>query len=104
MISRLLVEFKDGVLLQLYERHPAFLAVIPVLALLFYAGVWLTIVFQQGMAALQEEQAAHYMEYQQTQAIRARIHESDPSQITLEPWERFCTGVLRLEKRMGWGT
>ena len=38
VISRLLVEFKDGVLLQLYERHPAFLAVIPVLALLFYAG------------------------------------------------------------------
>ena len=26
------MEFKDGVLLQLYERHPAFLAVIPVQA------------------------------------------------------------------------
>jgi len=38
VLSRLLVEFKDGILLQLYERHPAFLAVIPVLALLFYAG------------------------------------------------------------------
>ena len=77
VISRLLVEFKDGVLLQLYERHPAFLAVIPVLALLFYAGVYLTIAFQQGMAALREEQATHYMEYQQTQAIRARIHEAE---------------------------
>ena len=40
VISRLLVEFKDGVLLQLYERHPAFLAVVPVLALLFYAGAF----------------------------------------------------------------
>ncbi len=77
VISRLLVEFKDGVFLQLYERHPAFLAVIPVLALLFYAGAWLTIAFQQGMAALREEQATHYMEYQQTQAIRARIHEAE---------------------------
>ena len=77
VISRLLVEFKDGVLLQLYERHPAFLAVIPVLALLFYAGVYLTIAFQQGMGALREEQATHYMEYQQTQAIRARIHEAE---------------------------
>ncbi|WP_236757170.1 hypothetical protein [Acutalibacter muris] len=77
VISRLLVEFKDGVLLQLYERHPAFLAVIPVLALLFYAGAYLTIAFQQGMAALREEQATHYMEYQQTQAIRARIHEAE---------------------------
>ena len=77
VISRLLVEFKDGVLLQLYERHPAFLAVIPVLALLFYAGAYLTIAFQQGMAALREEQATHYMEYQQAQAIRARIHEAE---------------------------
>ncbi|MCI9374776.1 MAG: AbrB/MazE/SpoVT family DNA-binding domain-containing protein [Oscillibacter sp.] len=31
-----------------------------------------------------------------------RIREGDPSQITLEPWERFCAGVLGLEKRMGW--
>ena len=70
VISRLLIEFKDGVLLQLYERHPAFLAVIPVLALLFYAGAYLTIAFQQGMAALREEQANYFVEHQQTQAIR----------------------------------
>ena len=90
VISRLLVEFKDGVLLQLYERHPAFLAVIPVLALLFYAGVYLTIAFQQGMAALREEQATHYMEYQQTQAIRARIHEA----------EQFYTRIRGLKHEM----
>ena len=90
VISRLLVEFKDGVLLQLYERHPAFLAVIPVLALLFYAGAWLTIAFQQGMAALREEQATHCMEYQQTQAIRARIHEA----------EQFYTRIRGLKHEM----
>ena len=90
VISRLLVEFKDGVLLQLYERHPAFLAVIPVLALLFYAGAYLTITFQQGMAALREEQAAHYMEYQQSQAIRARIHEA----------EQFYTRIRGLKHEM----
>ena len=77
VISRLLIEFKDGVLLQLYERHPAFLAVVPALALLFYAGAYLTIAFQQGMEALREEQATLYAEYQQTQAIRARIHEAE---------------------------
>lgn len=33
-----------------------------------------------------------------------RIREGDPLQITLEPWERFCAGVLGLEKRMGFGT
>ena len=90
VISRLLVEFKDGVLLQLYERHPAFLAVVPVLALLFYAGAYLTIAFQQGMAALREEQATHYMEYQQTQTIRARIHEA----------EQFYTRIRGLKHEM----
>ena len=90
VISRILVEFEDGVLLQLYERHPAFLAVVPVLALLFYAGAYLTIAFQQGMAALREEQATHYMEYQQTQAIRARIHET----------EQFYTCIRGLKHEM----
>ncbi len=90
VISRILVEFKNGVLLQLYERHPTFLAVIPVLALLFYAGAYLTIAFQQGMAALREEQATHYMEYQQTQAIRARIHEA----------EQFYTRIRGLKHEM----
>ncbi len=66
VISRLLIEFKDGVLLQLYERHPAFLALIPVLALLFCAGSYLTITFQQDMAALREEQA-----------LRSRIEEME---------------------------
>lgn len=90
VISRILIEFKDGVLLQLYERHPGFLAVMPVLALLFYAGAYLTISFQQGMAALREEQATHYVEYQQTQEIRARIREA----------EQFYTRIRRLKHEM----
>ncbi|MCI8598574.1 MAG: sensor histidine kinase [Lachnospiraceae bacterium] len=90
VISRLIVEFKDGVLFQLYERHPVFLAVVPLLALLFYAGAYLTIAFQQGMAELREEQATHYVEYQQMQAIRARIHET----------ERFYTLIRQLKHEM----
>jgi len=90
VISTLLIEVKDGVLFQLYERHPALLAVVPVLALLFYAGAYVTIAFQQGMAALQEEQATHYAEYQQTQAIRARIHEA----------EQFYTRIRGLKHEM----
>jgi len=90
MISRLLFERRDGELLQLYERHPAFLAVVPVLALLFYGGAYLTITFQQGMAALQEEQAAHHAQYQQTQAIRARIHEA----------EQFYSHIRQLKHEM----
>lgn len=33
-----------------------------------------------------------------------RIREGDPSQITLEWWERFCGGMLELGRRMGFGT
>ena len=77
MIAGLLYEIKDGQLLQLYERHPAFLAVVPLLALLFYTGGYLTILFQQEMAALREEQAAAFVERQQVQAIRARIQEAE---------------------------
>ena len=79
VISRLLIEVKDGALFQLYERHPAFLAVVPVLAALFYAGAYLSVAFQQGMAALREEQAAVCAGHQQAQAIRARIHEAEQS-------------------------
>ncbi|OUO38210.1 stage V sporulation protein T [Flavonifractor sp. An306] len=32
-----------------------------------------------------------------------RIREGDPSQNTLEQWERYCTGMLRLASRGGWG-
>lgn len=32
-----------------------------------------------------------------------RIREGDPLLITLEGWERFCTAMLELEKRTGWG-
>ena len=90
IVSRLWLEFKDGVFLLLYERHPAFLAVVPVLALLFYGGAYLAVVFQQRMAALQEEQATYFMERQQTQAIRARIHEA----------EQFYTRIRQLKHEM----
>lgn len=30
-----------------------------------------------------------------------RIREGDPSQIKLERWERFCFGMMELEKRLG---
>lgn len=90
MISGLLFEIRNGELLQLYERHPAFLAAVPLLALLFYAGAYLTILFQQGMAALQEEQAAGFVERQQTRAIRARIQEA----------EQFYSRIRQLKHEM----
>lgn len=77
VISRLLIEFRDGVLLQLYERHPGFLAAVPALAALFYAGAYLTIAFRQGMAELQEEQAVLDREHRQIQSLRDRLRETE---------------------------
>ena len=31
-----------------------------------------------------------------------RIREGDPSLTMLEPWERFCGGMLELSKRLDW--
>ena len=31
-----------------------------------------------------------------------RIREGDPSQTTLETWQKFCFGMMDLAKRMGW--
>ena len=90
MIARLLFEMKDGRLLLLYERHPAFLVMVPVMAVLFYAGAYLAIAFQQGMAALREEQAVSFVERQQIQSIQARIHEA----------EQFYTRIRELKHEM----
>ncbi len=31
-----------------------------------------------------------------------RIREGDPSQMTLQPWQKFCFALLDLAKRQGW--
>lgn len=90
VISNLLVEVKDGILLELYERHPAFLAVVPAIALLFYAGSCFSISFQQSMDALREEREVLFVERQQSQAIRERINEM----------ERFYAQVRGLKHEM----
>ena len=33
-----------------------------------------------------------------------RIREGDPSLITLQQWERFCSGMMGLGRRMGLNT
>ncbi len=75
MVSSLLLEVKDGVLLQLYERHPAFLGVVPALALLFSLGSLLAISFRQSLEALLEERESSFVQRQQAAAIRDRIQE-----------------------------
>lgn len=77
IISRLFFEVKDGELLQLYDRYPIFLGLVPLLALLFYLGAFFTVMFQQGMAALQEERTLYVAKQQQMQWMEERICEAE---------------------------
>lgn len=77
VISRLLIEFRDGVLLQLYERHPGFLGAVPALAALFYLGAFLTVAFQQDLTELREEQALLFQERRQIRELRDRLRETE---------------------------
>ena len=77
IIFRLLSGDQDGALFWMYQKYPAFLATVPLIAVLLYAGAYLTITIHQKMAALQEEQAIYCVERRQVQAIRARIHEAE---------------------------
>lgn len=75
LIASLLFEVHEGMLLQLYERHPEFVALVPVLAVMFYAGTFLTVVFWQRTECLREEQRAGFVEFQQVRVIQERLGE-----------------------------
>ena len=51
---------KDDLIFQLYEQYPIFLGIVPVIAILFYAGILITIVSYQEMEKLQEEKKKHF--------------------------------------------
>ena len=75
---------------QLYERFPAFLGIVPVVAVLFYAGILITIVSWQKMVDLQEEQQKYFVEQQQVDAIQERMEEV----------EQFYDGIRRMKHEM----
>lgn len=77
IIASLLFEVKDGVYLQLYQRHPVFFILVPFMAFLFYGGIYCTVLFQKHMEVLREEQALHFVKEQQVQAIRERVSEAE---------------------------
>ena len=55
IIVRLWIVVKDDLIFQLYEQYPILLGIVPVIAILFYAGILITIVSYQEMEKLQEE-------------------------------------------------
>ena len=75
IIVRLWIVVKDDLIFQLYEQYPIFLGIVPVIAILFYAGILITIVSYQEMEKLQEEKKKHFIEEQQVHSIQERMEE-----------------------------
>lgn len=90
MISVLLFEINNGIPLRLYERHPLLLGIVPVLALLFYIGTFLTAAFWQRLETLRREREDDFVKLQQAQALRGRIHEA----------EQFYTHIRQMKHDM----
>lgn len=64
IIFRLLFIVKENVVFLLYDQYPAFIGLVPLIAVLFYAGVVVTVASWQEMVGLQEEKKKYFVEEQ----------------------------------------
>ena len=90
VISRTFVFVQGNEVLLLFEQCPVFLGIIPILAVLFYAGSLLTFMSYQEMVMLQEEKRKYFVERQQIHALQERIREV----------EQFYAGIRRIKHEM----
>ena len=90
MIRYLIQVINKDTYFLLYEQFPVFLGIVPVVAVLFYAGILITIVSYQKMTDLQEERQKYFVEQQQVHAIQERMEEV----------ERFYDGRRQMKHEM----
>lgn len=90
VICRVLVIIREDIVFQLYEQYPLFAGLIPLLALLFYAGILISIVSYQEMMRLQEEKKKYFVEEQQIRGIRERMEQVD----------QFYAGIRQMKHEM----
>lgn len=90
MIRYLIQVVNKDTYFRLYEQFPVFLGIVPAVAVLFYAGILLTIASYQRMAGLQEEQQKYFVEQHQVHAIQERMEEV----------ERFYDGIRQMKHEM----
>lgn len=89
-IFRLLLVVKGNAFFLLYEQYPVFIGLVPLIALLFYIGMIITITSYQEMIGLQEEKKKYFVEEQQFLAMRERMEET----------EQFYDGIRRMKHEM----
>ena len=90
IIFRILLVVSENRIIQLYEHYPVLIAIVPVVAALFYAGILVTIISYQKMVGLQEEKKKYFVEQQQVHAIQERMEEV----------EQFYEGIRRMKHEM----
>ena len=90
IIFRILLVVSENRIIQLYEQYPVLIAIVPVVAALFYAGILVTIISYQKMVGLQEEKKKYFVEQQQVHAIQERMEEV----------EQFYEGIRRMKHEM----
>lgn len=90
VISRTFVSVQGNEVFQLFKQYSVFLGIIPLLAVLFYAGSLLTFMSYKEMVMLQEEKKKHFVEEQQIHAMQERIHEV----------EQFYAGIRQIKHEM----
>lgn len=90
VIGRLFVAVQGNEVFQLYVQHPAFLWIVPLIAILFYAGIIAAVASYCRMVALREERETYFVKEQQLRALQERMEEVD----------RFYAGIRRLRHEM----
>ena len=75
---------------RLYEQYPMFLWIVPLIAVLFYVGIIITVMSYRQMVTLQEEKEKYFVEEQQLHALQERIEEV----------EQFYTGIRQIRHEM----
>lgn len=90
IVDRLLFVVKDHVTFSIYADYPAFLVLIPLIAILFCIGIFVSLISYQEMMKLQEEQNRFFLEEQQVRAMQERINEV----------EQFYNGIRKIRHEM----
>ncbi len=90
IIFNILLIVNGNLVIQLYEQFPVFLGIVPVAAILFYAGILITIVSYQKIIGLQEEKEKYFVEQHQVHAMQERMEEV----------EQFYHGICQMKHEM----
>lgn len=90
IIRQMWTIIKDDTIIWLYEQYPVFLVLVPLIAVLFYLGIIVTILSCQQMVEMQKEKQRFFVKEQQVYAMQEHIEEVD----------QFYKGIQQIKHEM----